>query len=468
MAGLVAVALLVGVGILALRAGADGLRPFEYDAGKRADFERGAAAGESHLLYAKSPGGVRATAQRVAALHGPIAAAAAAGHVDAGLLEGLVFLESGGRPDAVAGSDPGAAAGVAQILPGTARTLLGMRVNADASRRLSDQISAARSSGQATLVRKLERRRRKVDERFDPRRALAATGRYLAYARSKFGTADFALASYHMGVGNLANAVRAFEGPNEHRLAVKVIEATGLSYAQLYFDSTPFRHRGAFRLLATLGDSSATYLWRVMAARDIMALYRRDPTELERVIGLQTAHGSGEALLHPPGRTEVFANSAALARARSRGALVAVPNQPKQRHFAVDPSLADRYKALRPEALGVLYYIADRMHAIAGKSQGPLHLTATVRDTNYEQALARSRHTAPPGYSLYTTGYSFDLARRYASPRQAQAMQVTLDRLQGLDVIAWERKGGVLHIVASDNSRSLLPLVRGRALAPDA
>jgi hypothetical protein len=39
--------------------------PFAYDADRRADFEARAAAGLSHVLYAKSPGGVLATARRV-------------------------------------------------------------------------------------------------------------------------------------------------------------------------------------------------------------------------------------------------------------------------------------------------------------------------------------------------------------------------------------------------------------------
>ena len=34
-----------------------------------------------------------------------------------------------------------------------------------------------------------------------------------------------------------------------------------------------------------LGDDSATYLWRVMAAREIMRLYRSDPAQLDRDLG---------------------------------------------------------------------------------------------------------------------------------------------------------------------------------------
>ena len=89
---------------------------FAYNAAKRTQFEARGAAGESHLLYANSPGGVVATARRVAAFNAPIQSAAAAAHVDPRLLEAIVFLESGGRPDVVAGTDPSAAAGVAVLI----------------------------------------------------------------------------------------------------------------------------------------------------------------------------------------------------------------------------------------------------------------------------------------------------------------------------------------------------------------
>ena len=90
LAGALGVA--AAVVVVLLVTGGRTIDPFAYHAAKRAQFEARAAAGESHLLYANSPGGVRATARRVAALHAPIQAAAASAHVDPGLLEAMVFL----------------------------------------------------------------------------------------------------------------------------------------------------------------------------------------------------------------------------------------------------------------------------------------------------------------------------------------------------------------------------------------
>jgi hypothetical protein len=279
-----------------------------------------------------------------------------------------------------------------------------------------------------------------------------------------------------MGVGNLADVIRAYAGPAEKRLAVHVVAERKLTYAQLYFDTTPFHHPGAYRLLAALGDNSDTYYWRVLAARDIMALYRTNPGALRRLAQLETAYGAGAAVLRPPGSTEVFSDPAALSRARSTSALLPVPDEPSKRHFAVDPAVAAEahqlgrdpslYSALRPDALAVLYYIADRVHAISGV-KNPLWVATTVRDSSYQGGLV-NRHLAPPGYSLYTTGYSFDIERRYASLAQAEAFQGLLNRLQALNVIAWERRPDVIHVTVSDQARELTPLVHGASLSHDA
>ena len=104
-----------------------------------------------------------------------------------------------------------------------------------------------------------------------------------------------------MGIGNLQNALRDY-GEDD------------ISYARLYFDSTPTRHAEAYRRLAALGDDSATYLWRVNAAREIMRLYRSDPAQLDRVSRLQTAKNSAEEVLHPADETRDVRDAVGAAR----------------------------------------------------------------------------------------------------------------------------------------------------------
>ena len=54
----------------------------------------------------KSPGGVIATARRTESFRPLVEDAVADSGFDADLVEAIVFLESGGRPDVIAGDDP--------------------------------------------------------------------------------------------------------------------------------------------------------------------------------------------------------------------------------------------------------------------------------------------------------------------------------------------------------------------------
>src|SRR3954452_5192695 len=176
-----AAALAVGVviGFLISRGGDDGLAPgrgppndpLAYRPGAETMLSPRAAAGLSHVLYAKSPGGAVATAARVARFRPLIEATARRYGEDPDLLEAIVFLESAGRPDARAGNDLRGAVGLTQILAQTGSGLLHMHVDLPRSIRLTKQIGRAFSKGLA----RLRAQRHHADARFDPARSLAAT-----------------------------------------------------------------------------------------------------------------------------------------------------------------------------------------------------------------------------------------------------------------------------------------------------
>ena len=349
-----------------------------YTDDRRDEFEARAAAGHSHVIYEKSPGGILATAARVARYRDGIESAAGEAGVDANLVEGMVLLESAGLPDARASDDLEGAVGLTQILAETATGLLGMSVDVERSERLTRRLGRARGPRQADRIR---RQRAAADERFDPEKALAATGRYLKLAMDELGSEDLAVVSYHMGIGNLQQVLGAY-GDDE------------AAYAQLYFDASPDRHPRAYRLLAGLGDDSKTYLWRVMASRQIMRLYREDRPELRRLAGLHAGADSAELVLHPDG-----------GEATEDG--------------------------LRREAEAALAYIRAGVRKISGVRR-PLRVVR--RD---------------PG------GWAFEIRRRYASGAQAEAFQYMLDRLQALNLIAWTRSARTIRIVASSEAGEL-------------
>jgi hypothetical protein len=431
--------------------------PLAYDAARQKDFEARAAAGLSHVLYAKSPGGAVASAERVARYRGLIEDVAGDIDFDPDTIEGIVLLESAGRPDAMASDDPRGAVGLTQILAETGQNLLNMRIDPVRSRRLTRQIARAERRGRTRRAEQLRTLRRRVDERYDPPKALAATGRYLTFARDQLGRDDHAVAGYHMGVGNLQNVLEAFGADDD------------TPYAEVFFDSSPLRHARAWDLLAGLGDDSSTYLWRVEAAKDIMRRFRDDPAALADRAAAMTAKNSAEEVLHPEGETEVFAESESIETALDSGALSPLrAAELRAEGIRIDPRMGElaprlkqpksQYRALHPDALALLVYLARGTRAIG--ENAPLILTSTVRDQGYQRLLTRRNVEATQGYSLHTTGWAFDIERSYRSPRHARAFQFMLDRLQALNLIAWVREPAAIHITAGPDAKRLRDLLR--------
>jgi hypothetical protein len=421
--------------------GASGRDPFGYVAARQAQFVARATAGEAHVLFTKSPGGALATAQRVATFRADIDRATAGTGIDPNLLEALVYVESAGRPDAVAGSDLAGAAGLTQILASTATGLLGMHVDLARSRQLTQKIDAIASGTRTGKLAPLLLVRERADTRFYPPKALAATVRYLLTAEHQFGRADLALESYHMGIGNLHNILGAYDA------------GRAVPYVQLFFDSAPDNHPEAYRLLTGLGDDSRLYYWRVLGAEQIMHLYRTDRSALERLASLQTADDAGAAVLHPPGRPPRYRNPAAVSAAYHDHRLVPLPANAAALGLAYDPAMgtgaskvnAPRllYRGLAPAALRLLIELAGRVRTLSG-TRAPLRVQSTVTDGAYNS----SRGIDDP---IASTGYGFTIERRYASRAQAAAFQAMLDRLQSLNLIAWARYSSTIEVtVASD------------------
>ena len=308
-------------------------------------------------------------------------------------------------------------------------------------------------------MQRLRAARRRIDQRFDPARALAGTARYLKLAKARFHRDDMAFVSYHMGMGNLESVLRAYgTEPGDE----------DVSYTQVYFDSTPLRNAAAQRKLASFGDDSSNYLWKLGAAREIMRLHREDAGELARMQAAQTAKASAEEVLHPPGSTRALHDARDAAAGLGRRGHRGVPRRPARDGAAARPAhgraggrLGQKpslYEGLRPEALATALYIGAQVRAMA-RGDAPLTVTSTVRDDAYQRRLVSRNREATRNYSLHTTGWAFDLARRYRSKRQALAFQFVLDRLQTLDAIAWVREPGAIHVTAAPEGKALLPLL---------
>jgi hypothetical protein len=437
--------------------------------------ERGSK-GLSHPLYTLSPGGVEATAERTLRFEDQIADAASEEGVDASTLEALVFLESAGRPAAVAGPSPESATGLGQILPDTATDLLDMSLDLEKSKRLTREISrleerAMGADGPKARVRAerelkaLSAERRRVDERFDPDAALAGAARYLAIAEEHFGREDLAAASYHMGIGNLDSVIEVYLAPEPVApTTAETVSQNDLSYAQIYFDSTPVDNPRAYRELRALGDDSRHYLFRLEAARHAIALYREDPSELRRLAELHGSRASREEVLRPSDETERFEDADALRDAYESEELVSLRREATGIGYRVDRAMGELagevdeepslYRGLRPEALAAVAYIARQARDITGV-RTTLTLTSSVRDTRYHELLQDSNTQAADGYSLHTTGFAFDVSRDL-SGRSEEAVVAVLERLRALNVLDWVYEPGAIHVTVGPEAEALL------------
>lgn len=426
--------------------------PLAWDPDREEAFVQRARDGHAHPLYTRSPGGAVRSAARTARWRPLIERAAAQADIAPEVLEGMVFLESAGRGNAVAGDDLSGAVGLTQILAETGQNLLGMEIDVERSEELTADIAEAFDEDDAERADRLRARRQEVDQRFDPEQALAATARYIRFARGEVDRDDLAVVSYHMGVGNLTDVLDLYGDDDA-------------SYAQVYFDSS--RNKvGAYRKLMSLGDDSQTYLWRVGAAQDIMALWRSDRAALERLQALHDEKNSAEEVLRPEADTEVLEDGEALEEAYASGDLLALDAERMAgAGLRIDEDMGELardleretklYRGLRPEALATLLYMGTATRQIAGAD--PLIVTSTVRDLDYQEAIIDDGNPeATRDYSLHTTGFSFDVERRYRSEAQSLAFQFLLDRLQSLNLIAWVREPAAIHVTVGPQAEELL------------
>jgi len=452
--------------------------PLAYDPEDEPKLLRRGRDGLAHVLFVKSPGGAIATAARVARWRPLVDRVSERRDVNPRTLQALIFLESAGRPGVAAGGSADSAVGLAQFLPGTARSF-GLNVDLARLRAIDRQIArnqriAARShkarkrAAARRRVASLVRERPRADERLDPAKSIDGAARYLVFAERKLGRPDLAAAAYHMGIGNLQEVIAAYVRPRPLTGSTrKTVERYGITYARLYYDSTPTRNAAAYRKLLSLGDDSRHYLFKLDAADTIMRLHASESGLLERITSLQTAKASAENLLRPPDRFPPYEDAGDLRTAYAKNELIALPDEPRRLGYRVDRgmgSLARRirerrslFRGLRPEALATLLYVTKEVRRIAGGSH--LRVNSTVRDLRYQRALVGVNSQATRGFSLHTTGFAVDVSRRFRNRREERAFIAVLERLRAHNVVDFVYEPAAIHFTVGPEGKRLLPLL---------
>jgi hypothetical protein len=335
-------------------------------------------------------------------------------------------------------------------------------------------------------------KRRGVDERYDPAKAIRVQTRYLVRLARAYGSVDWALQAYHGGEGGVSRTVAYYLGDRRRLFtstegAIRGMLASRggpvvrvrpqLSYADLYFGTTPRTHPQAFGYLFGRSDDHRYYWWKVLMAERAIALYRRDPEEFRRQWQALRPGQRMEAAWYPRPEDLSFRDVAALRQSYDEGTLVRVPGDLYSRGVALGPIAAldaangYHYKGLRPEAMGALLQLAALYCRHGGKA--PLRLLSLTQTEQYAALLSARYPIRPPKepvnpadipVDLHPTGLVFDLARP-ATAWDRKVLEYALGQLSDRGAIYWlmeyERGPSRYHICPSPEHRTSLARAGG-------
>jgi hypothetical protein len=310
----------------------------------------------------------------------------------------------------------------------------------------------------------MEAKRRQVDERYDPAKAIASQTRYLVRMARRYGSLDWVFQAYHGGEGGVRNTVsyylgeRARQFPNTE-CAIRGTLASGggfervrapLSFEDLYFKTMPLAQPAAFSYLYGRSDNHRYYWWKILAAERAIDLYRRDPAVFREQWRALRPGQRLEVVWYPDSKELNFHDTAALKQAYAAGQLVHWSTNARKHGLLLadvaplDPANAFQYKGLRPEALGALYRIAD-LYLANGGSHAPLRVHSLVQTEEYRARLSALR---PPSWmrhptrpedipiDMEPTGLCFDIERP-AADWNRKVLEYALGWLSDRNQIYW-------------------------------
>ncbi len=200
-----------------------------------------------------------------------------------------------------------------------------MSVDLPQSIELTRRISNSDSPGE---TERLQQQRAPIDQRFDPEAAIEGAATYLDIARKRFGDLQLAIASYHMGIGNLENVLRAYARDASDMPIGDLVSGDHLSYAEVFFNSGPDSHRKAYELLrdsATSPPSTCGRSWRPGRSCTCTAT---TASACRRPQRWRPTRRPMEEVFHPENETDVFQTPDDISDALDDGDLVPLPDKP--------------------------------------------------------------------------------------------------------------------------------------------
>ncbi len=412
------------------------------------------------------------------------------------LQEADLMLESGGHPDDVSVAH---AVGVAQWIYETGKHA-GLRIDPPASNALTSQIdplklrlawleylakpgsdphapgapplSRAQAAAQIPALRKqvetLRARRRTVDQRYDPRPAIAAHTVYLLGLYPRFPSLDWVFQAFHGGEAGVQRTLQRFLGPAWPGSTAAAIRDGGashkLTYQNLYFGLSPQRKPEAFSYIYGRSDDHRWYWWKLRAAQDAIALYRQDPAAFRATWVAYLPGRAKEAMYYPNGPAQALHNVGAVQQALHSGRIRRLSGSPDYVTSGIG------VPALRPAALGALRLVLYAYHRAGGRSRVTLgDLTVPqdalrAEDSRYhwsqkkgppEPPKPKPPGGGPPGdFDYHATGIAFDI-RRPADQVQRKILEYALGYFTDREILWWmdEKHRGPRHYHVVPNPR---------------
>ena len=381
--------------------------------------------------------------------------AAASSGLPASLIEAIAYLESWGDPKA---ESPAGPRGIMQISAATASSM-GLRVTYATRyhvRRIRVPVKRRGKTTYRTVTRKTPYRVLLRDDRLLPERAIPAAARYLAGMEQKFGGLDWAIFAYHCGQGcvSLMQEVtrRAHGIPRDH-----------MTVARMFFSNSPAWNRELYEAIQQQmeRDYSPTYWFRVMRAQQLLALYRRDPSEFAQLAAeykSQFVANNARA----PHRLSVWLKKEDLVYrngddilAADGGELVRALDRPDYFGYLLNLVGGRNYPAeASPAALGTLAYVAFETRRLfeemnpKGQRFRPLEVTSLVESED------GAREKSRPEALSHCSGQVFDMDYSALPAAELECLRFVLNDLGWEGYLGFVEEGrDNLHIGCSPAAR---------------
>jgi hypothetical protein len=383
-----------------------------------------------------------------------IAGASRTSGFPAPLIEGIVFIESGGDENAKSPTGP---RGIMQM---TARigNYLHLRHKVETKAQVVIKARGSRNhaahKGQSRIksIVKTLKRIVVVDDRGDASRAIPAGAKLLAetaqYYHQKYNLPEdvaqqFAVWEWHSGRPVVDKALKL----------AKQGGIKDITLPQLFFLNSPGHNPELFALLQRDLDQDygPTYWFRVMRAEQLLNLYRVNRVEYKELMdrnrstvpGAEKAESRLETWYSLDGSYQSVTD---LKAAIASGKLVRPPSDPAYFSYALrmdgpagigsqDPANRELYATDPPAVIGALLYVASETRRAweqsphpVGEQFVPLEVTSMVRTAQYQKLLNRVNGNSRTTFPSHTLG-AVDVSFAKLSRSEETALHFVLEDL---------------------------------------